>query len=130
MSWKDDVYQANINIGGKDIDIRLDIARDDLEQILPRVHKVIKKIVQYDKQAKKFACGELLDLKNSNWLEEGEKNCTAKTFQSSLNLIEVSFFDDEAVSFEYEAEEFLFWEHGIQITMDENNEFIEAELVG
>jgi hypothetical protein len=76
-----------------------------------------------------FAAGELLELKNSSWLEDSEKPVTLEQFKRCMALETVTVYPGGIFSFSYDDGE-LFWGHVIQVSVSLTEGPTSADIAG
>ena len=83
---------------------------------------------QFIEKAKDYTTDKLLKLKNDLWLEEDEKEVTKKDFKDRMKFTSLYVFSESA-NFYFDDGN-LFWGHTIEVTINQNLEFIDANIVG
>ena len=79
-------------------------------------------------KVKDYTTHKLLKLKNDLWLEEDEKEVTKKDFKDRMKFTGFYVFSESA-NFYFDDSN-LFWGHTIEVTINQNLEFIDANIVG
>ncbi len=125
-----DGYEGEIEFEGQTI-LLFVFAEEGEEVVDTNTHanKALTWATQNYQAAIDYAVQELLELKNQAWLEEDEEPITADTFKTALTLIELSFHDDQSITFTFDDGD-LFWGHFVTISTDHNRTFISAEIEG
>ena len=85
-------------------------------------------IIDFIGKAKDYTTKKLLKLKNDLWLEEDEKEVTKKEFKARMRFTSLYVFS-ESVNFYFDDGD-LFWGHTIEVTVNQNLEFTDANIVG
>ena len=103
--------------------------RKHLIRILPLVVEVISNIHAVDELAKRFAVDNLLELKNSTWLEEDEAALNEDDFATRLTLDTISFDEKTAYTLSYNDGD-LFWGHTISVNFTKHGQAKSAQIQG
>ena len=85
-------------------------------------------LTQFIEKAKEYTAHKLLKLKNDLWLKEDEKEVTKKDFKNRMKFTSLYVFSESA-NFYFDDGN-LFWGHTIEVTINQNLEFIDANIVG
>ncbi len=78
---------------------------------------------------KRHAASELLDLKNTTWLAEGEERIDRKRFVAALRLDRVTAYEEGEVELLFDDGD-LFWGHTIVVSLDSRLRPAHVELSG
>ena len=102
----------------------------DNKEELKKVKNIFSNIelTQFIEKAKDYTTDKLLKLKNDLWLEEDEKKITKKDFKNRMKFTSLYVFSESA-NFYFDDGN-LFWGHTIEVTINQNLEFIDANIVG
>ena len=102
----------------------------DNKEELKKVKNIFSNIelTKFIGKAKEYTVNKLLELKNDLWLEEDEKEVTKKDFKDRMGFTNLYVFS-ESVNFYFDDDD-LFWGHTIEVTANQNLEFIAANIVG
>ena len=102
----------------------------DNKEELKKVKNIFSNIelTQFIEKAKEYTAHKLLKLKNDLWLEEDEKEVTKKDFKDRMKFTSLYVFSESA-NFYFDDGN-LFWGHTIEVTINQNLEFIDANIVG
>ena len=102
----------------------------DNKEELKKVKNIFSNIelTKFIGKAKEYTVNKLLELKNDLWLEEDEKEVTKKDFKDRMGFTNLYVFS-ESVNFYFDDGD-LFWGHAIEVTANQNLEFIAANIVG
>ena len=102
----------------------------DNKEELKKVKNIFSNIelTQFIEKAKEYTAHKLLKLKNDLWLEEDEKEVTKKDFKDRMKFTSLYVFSESA-NFYFDDGD-LFWGHTIEVTINQNLEFIAANIVG
>lgn len=90
---------------------------------------LVAQLEYYVESAKEYAVEKLLDIKNEFWSDEDEEVLTPEQFKNKMVLESIVISSDGEVSF-YHNDGNLFFGHCILITMDSQNNFIDADTPG
>ena len=101
----------------------------DLPACLARGREIVQRLPDFVRSANEYAIAELLALKNSGWLEEGEEPLIAEEFIARLRLEDINILPHGIAEFWYDDGD-VFWGHGIVLTLEPDNRFGEAALFG
>ena len=85
-------------------------------------------IIDFIEKAKDYAAKKLLKLKNDLWLEEDEKEVAKKEFKARMKFTSLYVFSESA-NFYFDDDD-LFWGHTIEVTVNQNLKFTDANIVG
>ena len=85
-------------------------------------------IIDFIEKAKDYITKKLLKLKNDLWLEEDEKEVAKKEFKARMKFTSLYVFSESA-NFYFDDGD-LFWGHTIEVTVNQNLEFTDANIVG
>lgn len=85
-------------------------------------------IIDFIEKAKDYTTKKLLKLKNDLWLEEDEKEVAKKEFKARMKFTSLYVFCESA-NFYFDDGD-LFWGHTIEVTVNQNLEFTDANIVG
>ena len=85
-------------------------------------------IIDFIEKAKEYAVKKLLKLKNDLWLEEDEKEVTKKEFKARMKFTSLYVFSESA-NFYFDDGD-LFQGHTIEVNVNQNLEFTDANIVG
>lgn len=85
-------------------------------------------IIDFIEKAKDYTTKKLLKLKNDLWLEEDEKEVAKKEFKARMKFTSLYVFSESA-NFYFDDGD-LFWGHTIEVTVNQNLEFTDANIVG
>ena len=102
----------------------------DNKEELKKVKNIFSNIelTQFIEKAKDYTTDKLLKLKNDLWLEEDEKKIRKKDFKDRMKFTSLYVFSESA-NFYFDDGD-LFWGHTIEVTINQNLEFIDANIVG
>lgn len=100
-----------------------------IESILPKSYSILQSAKLWDSKTKEFSAKKLLELKNDTWLGEDESEFTESQFIEKMSLSTISFETDGSMTFWFDDGD-LFWGHTISVTVDENDQLIDAEIMG
>ena len=85
-------------------------------------------LTHFIEKAKDYTTKKLLKLKNDLWLEEDEKEVTKKEFKARMKFTSLYVFSESA-NFYFDDGD-LFWGHTIEVNVNQNLEFTDANIVG
>ena len=126
-----DWYEGRIGLQESNIAIQL--LMDEAGKVAPAIERAsnfVGELGKYAKLAKEYAAQGLLEIKNEAWVDdEDEEPLTSVQFEQRMSLESLSIDPNGKVSF-YHNDGDLFWGHCILVTMDSENNFIEAETAG
>jgi hypothetical protein len=126
-----DWYEGQIGLQESDIAIQL--LMDEAGKVAPAIERasnLVRDLEKYAKLAKEYAAQSLLEIKNEAWVDdENEEPLTPVQFEQRMTLESLSIDPNGEVSF-YHNDGDLFWGHCILVTMDSENNFIQAETAG
>lgn len=112
LSW----YSGKISWNKKSVDLNLPINEVEDIKLSLQVAKTLwenRKI--WSSRIREYAVKELLEFKNDSWLEEDEKEVTAKQFKTRMKLETITVYPDEEFEFWHHDGD-LFWGHSILIS--------------
>lgn len=132
LPWEDNFnwYSGELELGGTKITVTLN--PDDEGAVtasVARAKQIVSRFEYYRSLVADFAVAELLELKNDTWLDEGEPKVTAANFKSKLVLESFTAYANGRVEFwHYDGQ--LFLGHSIEVTLDENDKCLSANIAG
>ena len=85
-------------------------------------------IIDFIEKAKEYTVKKLLKLKNDLWLEEDEKEVTKKEFKARMKFTSL-YVSSESANFYFDDGD-LFLGHTIEVNVNQNLEFTDANIVG
>jgi len=133
LCWNDDRdwFAGSVLFKGREVELYLQPESPaDVAVAVSRLKSYVKKLKDYDRRAKEYICQEMLELKNSNWLDDGQKAYTPKGFMAGLHLESISVDFNGGIQLSYDADYLLFFGHGILLSLDERDQFSNAHLAG
>ena len=132
LQWVDnlDWYSGPVAVGDSTIEFSLNPkSGTDASEALARAKEIALALPRYRTLAADFAVNGLLDLKNSNWLDDGEAAVTAEQFKSKMQLTSITVYPDGAVAF-WHNDGGLFFGHSIQVCIDSRNKCTSTDIPG
>ena len=123
-------YDTTRKWKSRNVDIK--IYEDDtkkLQSLLRKVEKLWTNETKLDQHVRDVAANDLLSVKNSNWLNDGEKPLSRKKFQSQLKLIGIAFSSDSTYEFAFDAGD-MFFGHDVIVHGKITGGPHRAELIG
>jgi len=135
LAWDDNFnwYHGTVREpGGRDASIDLSVtpaAGTDVCGALSRAKQIVKDLERYWSMAADYAVAGLLELKNDNWLEDGEAVVSPDEFKAKLTLEAITVEADGDVTF-WHHDGGLFWGHSIQVCVDANDKCIGTDIPG
>ena len=126
LQWFETTYETQSYSFQLFIDID---ERKSLLKTLPIAVEVINNIHKIDKLAKQFAANNLLELKNSTWLEEDETTLNEDNFVKKMALNSISFDKKMAYTLSYNDSD-LFWGHTISVNFTKQGDPKNAQIQG
>ncbi|MCJ8311738.1 MAG: DUF2262 domain-containing protein [Saccharospirillaceae bacterium] len=97
------------------ISVSLDEETDSPESGLATIESLYKDASNWSKKITDYAVSQLLELKNENWLSEGEQKLDAAAFINSMKLESITVYPDGEFEFWHNDGD-LFWGHSILIS--------------
>ena len=132
LEWDDNLnwYSGPVAVGDSTIEFSLNPSSGtDASEALVRAKDIALALPRYRALAADFAVKDLLDLKNSNWLDDGEVLVTPDQFKSKMKLTSITVNSDGAVTFWHNDGD-LFFGHSIQVCIDSNNKCTSTDIPG
>ena len=126
LQWFETTYETQFYSFQLFIDID---ERKSLLKTLPIAVEVINNIHKIDKLAKQFAANNLLELKNSTWLEEDETTLNEDNFVKKMALSSISFDKKMAYTLSYNDSD-LFWGHTISVNFTKQGDPKNTQIQG
>jgi len=109
-------YSRKINWNKKSVDLNLPVTEpEDIKLSVQAAKNLWESRKIWDNRISEYAVKELLELKNDSWLEEDEKEVTAKQFKTRMKLKAITIYPDEEFEFWHNDGD-LFWGHSILIS--------------
>jgi hypothetical protein len=126
-----DWYEGSFKFQQLDISIQLLTDEEGtVASALERATNFVEELESHAQSAKDYAAASLLTIKNETWIEdEDEEPLTIDRFKQQMTLESISIDSDGEVYF-YHNDGDVFWGHCILVTMDNENNFIVAEIAG
>lgn len=100
-----------------------------LQQLLVPMREIISNIEVSVENAKSIACDALLKTKNQSWIDENEEEVTSDEFMENLELSSLNMEQDGSLTF-YFRDGDMFWGHYVEVSIQENGAYTNANLVG
>ena len=124
-----DWFEGGIGYLGDTCIVRFSVEQGEAiaEKQLNRLGAITKDLADWDEKVKKYATQELFDLVN-DWCEE-EREITEEEFWQRIRVMEINIDPDGAVEVELDNDE-MFTDHSIVIDIDEDGNFVSADIVG
>lgn len=132
LEWDDNLkwYRGKVRIADASFEVSLNpYEGTDASSALLRAKQIVENYERYRKMAADYAVNGLLELKNDNWLEEGEMELSADQFKTSMKLEEITVEADGDVTFWHHDGD-LFWGHSIQVCIDANDKCTGTDIPG
>ena len=121
-------YEGKFELENYTIDVYINIAEsEELKKLISFVEKNMK-LDFFEKMLLKMS-EEMVEQKNSSWLGEDELPITIEDFRKRISIESIVFYDDSSSSI-YCNDNDLFWGHSIEININKNGEFEDADIVG
>jgi len=126
LNW----YQGRLTVGGQDalLYLSLDECQDE-QALLAMASEKISDAEISIRMAKEFAARELLELKNGEWLGEGESPFTEERFAEKLLLESMVFYPDRTRELTF-RDGGLFFGHVVLVSLDEDDACADASIAG
>jgi hypothetical protein len=126
LNW----YQGKFATGDKSAAffLSLDECHDE-DALFAMASRKIADSVTTIQRAREFSARELLELKNGEWLGDGEAPYTEASFAKKLSLESMVFYPDGTREFTFK-DGGLFFGHVVLVSLDENDECVEASIAG
>ncbi|UKN03461.1 DUF2262 domain-containing protein [Paracrocinitomix mangrovi] len=90
---------------------------------------VVSDQTEWSKKINSGIIKDLLNLKNTSWLEDDEPTISEQDFLDKISLETITFYDDGSFEFWYNDGD-LFWGHSIQVDGSINDGIDRATIVG
>ena len=123
-------YEFQVPFSGSEVAVSFSL--DDTGNLArgPEVAgQIVGRLEELIYHASQSICRQMLDVKNSTWLREGEKPMTADEFMARLKIQSIGIEADGSSQFFYEDGE-LFWGHDVIVKRDVEGRFHRAYLFG
>jgi hypothetical protein len=127
LNWFEGVYnnKSGVNVP---FTISLDEAEGSKEAIA-EARELLPLLVSLIDAGKKFACDNLLDVKNEHWLDAGEPEVDERKFISSLEIESIGLYPDKEGGFSF-ADGGLFAGHVVMMSWNPEDGFSDADIAG
>ena len=124
-----DWFEGEIGYLGDTCIVRLSVKQGETiaEKQLSRLGAITKDLADWDEKVKKYATQELSGLAN-DWCEE-ERDITEEEFCQRICVMEINIDPDGSAEVELDNDE-MFTDHYIVIEIDENGNFVSADIEG
>lgn len=131
-SW----FKGKIDWNGVKVSLILETDQEDGEQAetaLVVANKLATSVAEWDSNMKKYAAQELVDLAN-DWLADNEdehapESIDEQYFIQAIKLSELAINSDGSITAYFDDGD-LFWGHSIEVDIDEEGEFVSADIAG
>jgi hypothetical protein len=132
----DTVFEGAVTHAGEQVPVQVSAnGKAEVTASLGQARMIVADLDAYVARAKAYAVEALLELKNDNWLDEGEEELTPEEFQAPMALSyiwcddegDATFVFGDGVSQDFDG---LFLGHSIAIDMSSTGEFVSANLWG
>lgn len=122
-------FKGQIDYLGEMCNVYLDVEEGELtaDKGLNRLRKIYQKLEKWDAGLKEYVSNELLELANE-WCDDGVE-ITKEEFLQRIGISDITIEADGAVRLMFESDG-IFTDHGIEIVIDKNGDFIKADIVG
>lgn len=108
--------------------VRLYVTDGSSDAVRAALDEIAATLPSLDDAAAASATADLLDLKNTTWLEEDESEVSVGAFRTRLCLAAVTVGPD-GLTFDYDDGD-LFWGHTVRVERDVDRRWSGAHLVG
>lgn len=131
-SW----FACDMDWCGKKVSVTLE-ADEDCEETakvaMETFLRIAKDKVEFDKKSKEYAADQLLELAN-DWLEDDDSEdkpneITRELFIDSIEISEICVNSDGSITLYY-LDGDLFWGHAIEICIEEDGTYTDANIAG
>lgn len=132
LEWNDNLnwYHGTARVGNTSFDLSLNPDDGtDATRALSRAKQIVKDFDRYRKLAADYAVDGLLELKNDNWLKDGEREVTAEEFKAKIVLTAITVEADGDATFWY-RDGGLFWGHSIEVRIDADDKCTSTDIPG
>lgn len=122
-------FEGKIGYLGDTCIVRFSVEQGEAiaEKQLNRLGAITKDLADWDEKVKKYATQELFDLVN-DWCEE-EREITEEEFWQRICVMNINIEPDGSVEVELDNDD-MFTDHSIVIDIDEDGNFVSADIVG
>lgn len=132
LEWDNNLrwYRGRLQIA--DLSFRLSLNPEegtDVTHALLRAKQVVGDFARYRAMAAEYAVSELLDLKNSTWLDDDERPITAEEFKARMRLESITVESDSSTTFWHDDGD-LFYGHSIQVSIDADDHCTGVDIPG
>lgn len=130
LEWDDNLswYNAEVHVGDSTFEICLNPqSGTDASRALSRARDIVNDFDRYRTLVAEYAVDNLLDLKNGNWLEEGEQRLSREQFKARMKLESITVYPDGAVTF-WHSDGGLFRGHSIQVCIDSDDKCTSTDI--
>lgn len=122
-------FKGQIDYLGEMCNVYLDVEEGELtaDKGLNRLREIYQKLEKWDAGLKEYVSNELLELANE-WCDDGVE-ITKEEFLQRIGIPDITIEADGAIRLMFESDG-IFTDHGIEIVIDKNGDFIRADIVG
>ncbi|MCP3924202.1 MAG: DUF2262 domain-containing protein [Desulfobacterales bacterium] len=111
-----DWFEGTFEWNGTQIDIQLSLDESgNPDEAIKTAKALIENMSVWTKKVIDYAVNELLDLKNENWLDEGELKVSKEEFATRMSIQLITTYDDGEFEF-WHDDGGLFWGHSIVVS--------------
>jgi len=124
-------YTAEVEALGEKVEIHFDPdnIKIDLEDYVNLVDKQLQWINSNSDFIHQKIVAEMLELKNSTWLDDGEKPLSEENFKQRIELETITFFEDGSYELYFKDGD-IFFGHVIIASMDKENKVERVYMAG
>lgn len=121
-------YSGGVKNEAANIELTLEPdSEGNVTAVADRARQIFTKLNEYRRLVSFLAVEHLLELKNSNWREDGEPEISVEQFSDCLTLDSIHVYQDLCVEFSH-FDGGLFRGHSIHIRLNEDDTFVSAGI--
>ncbi len=130
LPWDDNLgwYSGRVQVYGISLAINITPTEGtDAALGLSRIRRIVADFDRYRELAANYAVKWLLDLKNCEWRQEGEKTVSPEEFKRRISLSGITIDRKGCVSLSYQDDD-LFLGHSIRVCLDDQDRCTTADI--
>ena len=122
-------FEGKIDFLGEMCNVYLEVEEGELtaDMGLNKLREIYQNLEKWDTDVKEYVSNELLELAN-DWLE-GEGEILKEEFLQRIGIPDITIESDGVIRFMFDSDG-IFSDHAIEVEINKNGEFINADIVG
>ncbi len=123
-------FEGLVEIDSQKVNVSVSYrSEEDIEAAYAIANRVLSWFGKHKSRVREYAANrDLLDLKNTSWLEEEEEELTAEAFRNKI-VLESIMINADASFYVWYGDGGIFWGHGIRVSISPAFRLVEAEMM-